>query len=355
VDDANVRSSRAYFTLAARLSHNHPKSQQMKIFSLLFPLTIGLGLGLDVAARSQHIPVRSLAKKPIVPDRVYADVRGSKVSLIKPQGFTTADTFPGFQQDSTQASIVVTELPASYQQAVAGFTAANLKTRGMTQIGREQITVDGNPGLLLQLTQAANGTTYRKWIAIFGDANETVTIVATVPQTEKPSLFRSLRSSVTSAKWNKTKVVDPFADLKYAVTATPDLKFTKRIQNSLLYTKDGVVPAKDPNDPILVVSQAISTVVVIDPKDYSQKRLALTPQAKNIEIVSTDPVTVDGLQGYEIVANAIDASTNKPIVLYQVMLFEGQTYYIIQGLVDNNTRSKYLPEFKKIATSFRKK
>ena len=326
----------------------------MKLFSLL-TLAIGLGLGLDIAARAQQLPVRALANKPIATDRSHTDVRGSKVSLIKPPGFTTADTFPGFQQDSTQASIVVTEIPASYQQVVRGFTAATLKTRGMTQIGKEKITIDGNPGLLLQLTQSANGTTYRKWIAIFGDPRETVTIVATVPQNQKQSLFRSLKNSVTSAKWNKTKVVDPFADLKYAVTTTPDLKFTKRIQNSLLYTKDGIIPAADPNDPILVVSQAISTVVVIDPKAYSQKRLALTPQAKNIEIVSIDPVTVGGLQGYEIVANAIDASTTKPILLYQVMLFEDRTYYIIQGLVDSNAKSKYLPEFKKIATSFRKK
>jgi hypothetical protein len=326
----------------------------MKIFRLL-TLAIGLGLGLDVAARAQQMPVRSLADKSISTNRSYTDVRGSKVSLITPSGFTAADTFPGFQQDSTQASIVVTELPASYQQAVAGFTAANLKTRGMTQIGKEQMTIDGNPGLLLQVTQAANGTTYRKWIAVFGDATETVTIVATVPQNQQPSLFRSLRSSITSAKWNKTKVVDPLADLKYAVTSTTDLKFAKRIQNSLLYTKDGVVPATNLNDPILVVSQAISTVVVIDPKDYSQKRLAVTQQAKNIEIVSTEPVTIGGLQGYEIVANAVDAATNQPIVVYQVMLFEGQTYYIIQGLIGSDAKSKYLPEFKKIATSFRKK
>jgi hypothetical protein len=327
----------------------------MKIVSLLLPIAIGLGLGIDVAARSQQLPTRSLADNPIATDRSYTDVRGSKVSLIKPPGFATADTFSGFQQESTQASLVVTEMPGAYQQVVASFTADTLKTRGMTQIGKENITIAGYPGLLLQLTQSANGSTYRKWIAIFGDASETVAIVATLPQAGKPSLFRSLRTSVTSAKWNRTKVVDPFADLKYAVTATPDLKFAKRIQNALLYTKDGVVPATNPNAPILVVTQAISTVVVIDPKQYSQKRLTQTQQAKNIEIVSTAPITIGGLSGYEIVANAVDASTNKPIVVYQVMLFEGKTYYIIQGLVGSETKSKYLPEFKKIATSFRKK
>ncbi len=327
----------------------------MKIFSLLFPVAIGLGLGLDVTVRPQSIPTRLLADNPVSTDRqAHTDIRGSKVSLIRPPGFTTADTFPGFQQDSTQASIVVTEIPGAYQQAVAGFTAANLKSRGMTQIGKEQITIAGYPGLLLQVTQSANATTYRKWIAIFSDANETVSIVATMPQAGDPSLFRSLKNSITSAKWSRTKVVDPFADLKYAVIATPDLKFTKRVQNSLLYTKSGVIPATDPNDPILVVSQAISNVVVIDPKQYSQKRIALTQQAKNIEIVSTEPVTIGGLQGYEIVANAVDAFTNKPIVVYQVMLFEGKTYYIIQGLAGSDAKSKYLSEFKKVATSFRK-
>jgi hypothetical protein len=327
----------------------------MKISTLFFSVSIGLGLALDAPARAQWMPTRLLADNPIAPDRqAYTDVRGSKVSLIKPPGFATADTFPGFQQDSTQASLVVTELPAPYQQAVAGFTAANLKTRGMTQIGREKITIAGAPGLLLQLTQSANGTTYRKWIAIFGDARETVTIVATMPQDGKQSLFRSLRNSIVSAKWNRTKVVDPFADLKFAITATPDLKFAKRIQNALLYTKDGVVPATDPNDPILVVSQAISKVVIGDRQQYAQKRLAQTQQAKNIKIISTNPITIDGLQGYEIIANATDAATNQSIVVYQLMLFEGQTYYITQGLVGSNAKSKYLPEFKKIATSFRK-
>ncbi len=332
----------------------------MTIFSLLFHTAIGLVLGLNGTNQSLPIPEkllpRSLADNPISADRqAYTDVRGSKVSLIKPPGFTSADTFTGFQQDSTQASIVVTEIPAGYLQAVAGFTPAHLKTRGMTQIGREKIIIDGYPGILLQVTQSANATTYRKWIAVFGDASETVTIVATLPKDGEQSLFRSLKNSVTRAKWSRTKVVDPLADMKFAVTATSDLKFAKRIQNALLYTKDGVVPASDPNDPILVVAQAISTVVVIDPKQYAQKRLTQTQQAKNIEIVSTDPITINGLQGYEIIANAVDPSTDKPIVMYHVMLFEGQTYYIIQGLVGSSARSKYLLEFQKIATSFRKK
>jgi hypothetical protein len=327
----------------------------MNVFSRLVSIALGLGLGLE-STSAILLPKPALADRPISTDRqAYTEVRGTKVSLIKPSGFTTATTFPGFQQDSTQASIVVTEIPGAYQQVTADFTAANLKTRGMNQLSRDNVTIAGYPGLLVRVSQSANATTYNKWIAVFGDEKETVSIVATLPASGDASLLRSLRNITTSAKWNRTKVVDPFADLKFTVTATPDLKFAKRIQNALLYNKSGVFQSSDPDDPILVVSQAISTVIVSDPQQYAQKRLAQTQQAKNIKIVATTPMTINGLQGYEIIADASDATNNRPIVIYQVMLFEGQTYYIIQGLVGSNAKSKYLPEFKKIATSFRKR
>jgi hypothetical protein len=346
---ASVKIDRNLQRAACQPSHNYLHSQQMNLFSRLLSITIGLGCGLDAATTI-------LSPSPVLADRqASAEVIGTKVSLTKPAGFTTAKTFSGFQQDSTQASIVVTEIPAAYQQVTADFTAANLKTRGINQLGRENIKIAGYPGLLVRVTQSANGTTYNKWIAVFGDDKETVSIVATLPQAGDASLFRSLRTSITSAKWNRTKVVDPLAGLQFTATATPDLKFTKRIQNALLYTKDGVIPAADPNDPLLVVTQAISTVVVVDPQQYAQKRLAQTQQAKNIQITSTTPITIDKLQGYEIIADAVDPTTDRPIVVYQVMLFEGQTYYIMQGLVGSNAKSKYLPEFKKIATSFRKR
>ncbi len=288
-------------------------------------------------------------------DRAYTAVRGSKISLIKPSGFTDASTFPGFQQESTGASIVVTEIPGPYAKVTSGFNAATLKTRGITLVSKENIQIDRYRGLLLQVNQSLDARPFSKWITVFGDEQETVIVVATFPTDTATKLSRSLKNTVLSAKWSRDKVVDPFADLKFGVTATPNLKFAKRILNGLFYSKGGTFPLTSVNDPFLVVTEAISKVIVTDRQRFAEKRIGQVQQVKNIKIDSIQPISIGGLSGYEIIANATDVANNLPTTVYQVMLFEEQTYYIIQGLVGNSSKATYLPEFQKIATSFRKK
>lgn len=43
------------------------------------------------------------------------------------------------------------------------------------------------------------------------------------------------------------------------------------------------------------------------------------------------------------------------MVVYQVMLFEQQTYFLIQGLISNRNRQPYLKVFKEMARTFKRK
>jgi hypothetical protein len=308
----------------------------------------------DVAAQIAIAQTSPATKLPATPQADTA-VRGSKISLIKPDGFTDSGTFPGFEQQSSGASIVVTEIPGPYSKVTSGFNAATLKTRGITLVSKENIRIEKYNGLLLQVNQSADNRAFSKWITVFGDEQETVIVVATFPTDTAAKLSRSLKNSVLSAKWSRDKVVDPFADLKFGVTATPNLKFAKRILNGLFYSKGGTFPLTSVNDPFLVVTEAISKVIVADRQRFAKKRIEQVQQVKNLKIGSVQPVSIGGLSGYEIIANATDMANDRPVTVYQVMLFEAQTYYIIQGLVDNSSKAEYLPEFQKIATSFRKK
>ncbi len=285
----------------------------------------------------------------------YTAVQGTKISLIKPDGFTVAVNFSGFQQLDTGASILVTEIPGSYSQITAGFTAENLKTRGMTLLSKEDVTIDGYSGQLLKVTQVANSTTYLKWIAVFGDETEIILITATLPQQLEKSLSQRLQKSVLSAKWQKNRAVDPFADLNFAIENPPSLKFTQRVINILLYTKDGVIPVKTPEAPFVVVGQSLKKVLVSNPKQFSETRLTQTVQIRDLSIESGREIRINGLKGYEIVATAKDENTDTPLVVYQVMLFHEQDYYILQGRVGANLREEYLDDFQRMAMSFKKK
>lgn len=72
-------------------------------------------------------------------------------------------------------------------------------------------------------------------------------------------------------------------------------------------------------------------------------------------IESLKPVTIDGLNGYEILAKAKDIRSTTPMTIYQVVLYEGQGYYIMQGLVSTKAANAYVPSLKEMARSFKRR
>lgn len=324
--------------------------------TLLMPLTWSLSNAPSLSAASAAQLMNPQGKNQwLKASQNYTPVRGTRVSLIKPQGFTEAQNFSGFRQNDTGSAIIVTEIPAPYSQVAPGFTPENLKARGMYLIGQKKLTIDGHSGQLLQVTQVAYLKTFIKWIVVFGDETETITIVASLPQEMKNALSEPLKTAILSAKWQKDRVLDPLADINFAVDVTPDLKFTRRVQNILLYTKDGVIPVKSPVDPFFLVGQAISDIEVSNPKQYSENRLAQTEQINKLKINTSNPIKIDGLSGYEIVATANDVESNTPLFVYHVMLFDKKTYYIIQGFVGSQLKMEYWDDFKTMASSFKRK
>lgn len=283
-------------------------------------------------------------------------ITGTKVNLVKPEGFIESTNFPGFQQNTTGATIVVTEFPGAYTDVASGFTVENLKPRGMNLISKEKVSIDSYEGFLIKFTQNANGQDYGKLAVIFGDAKESIFIIASFPVELEKDLSNVLKDSLINAKWDRKKEVDPFADLSFSVNGNGPLKFAKRLQANLLYSQEGKFPV-EVETPIFVVGKSISEfpTATTDYKVFSEGRLNQSAENKNIMILSGEPITIDNLNGYEIVASGNDSATNTPVLIYQVLLFSDKDYFIMQGLAGIKAKDQFLEEFKKIARSFKKK
>jgi hypothetical protein len=222
-------------------------------------------------------------------------------------------------------------------------------------LSQENVTIDGYSGQLVQATQVANSITYLKWIGVFGDETGTILLTANFPQQLENSLSKLIKKSVLSAKWEKNRAIDLFADLNFAIENPPSLKFAGRVLNILAYIRDGVIPIKTPEEPLFVVGQSLNKVLVIEPKQFSETRLTQTEQIRDLSIEISREISINGLKGYEIVATAKDKKTDTPLLVYQVMLFDEQDYYLFQGMVGARLREEYLDDFQKMAMSFRKK
>ena len=130
------------------------------------------------------------------------------------------------------------------------------------------------------------------------------------------------------------------------------MRLAKRIANPLLYTRSGTFPSKALDDPLFIIGQAISKLDVGDKEQFAKSRLSQTATVRDIGIEQLSQVTADNLSGCEILARGNDKESGSPMALYQMVLYEGQSYYIMQALVSGKHAQTY---FKEMARSFRRK
>lgn len=201
------------------------------------PLILGSILILN------SIPSLSLAQEKLIA------VAGTKISLIPPQGFISATRFPGFQQQSTNSSIVVTEMPAPISELTSGLTNSEaLAKKGMVLLQKQPVTVDRKDAILLKVQQSAYGTDFNKWILLLGNQTESVLITATFPQLAS-KYSEDLKHSLLTVQWHHNQT--PTDNLLFSLKETGDLKLAQKLVNGLIYTKNGVFPARSINDPLL--------------------------------------------------------------------------------------------------------
>jgi hypothetical protein len=277
------------------------------------------------------------------------------VKIVQPQGFTVAKSFDGFEQASTGSSVVVLRIPGPFAEVTRGFTAEGLKSKGMSLQSKQEVTIDGKPGLLLNLTQSAHRATFRKWIVALGDPSQTILVTASFPQERTAQLSEKLKKAVLSVRQEMSLKPQAGEGLPFTITPSTKLKPATNIGKMLLYTKDGSVPAKSPTDPLFVVAPSMGKTVITDQREFSRKRMEGMAQTSDISITSHQPIQVNGLAGFETLATGTDTKSGTPLSVYQTMLFDGDSYIVMQGLVGNEQNAVYLPEFKAMARSLRLK
>jgi hypothetical protein len=309
---------------------------------IIFPLMFGLAM--IGASQTVESPRQDTA------------IPGTRVSLVPPTGFTPAAQFSGFWQESIGSSIMVTEFSGPLSEVSSGFlNSSELAKRGMALLNKREVNVNNESGLMLHLRQNALGTEYRKWLLIFGDEKESVIIAATFPKELEGNLSERMKASVLTAKWDRERKVPPTEGLNFTLTEKGEIRLAKRIANSLLYTKSGVFPSKTVDDPLFIIGQALSKLDIEDKEQFAKSRLSQTATITDVEIEQFGQVTVDNLSGYEIFAKGNDKESGSSMLVYQMVLYEGQSYYIMQGLVSSKHGQTYLPAFKEMSRSFRRK
>lgn len=285
----------------------------------------------------------------------YVTFPQAGVSIRQPQGFHRSDSFDGFSRSQQQASVIVLGVPGSLAKISGEFSDEHLSRKGWPLLDRQDITVSNMPGVLIHFEQKVGDAVSLKWVLLFGDEQRTTIVMGTAPKIYADQLSASLKECLLSTRISAQGLPETARSIPFTLEASPKLRPASSIGQTLRYSKDGAIQKASPEEPVFTAAFSDIKEPISNKRKFAERRLMDNFGMNRISIISTRSLALDGVEGFESTASAVDAKSGTPVIVYQVMLFEKSRYILMQGIAGAALRDEYLPEFKSIAYSLKRK
>jgi hypothetical protein len=312
--------------------------------------------------RLPHAPVLLYLLASVAPAEDQAapvkkfSVSAAGVKLVKPKGFEPAERFHGFRDLGRRSSVMVMNIPGPFAEVTKGLTTQGLASRGMKLLSTRKLKIGGADALLLSVSQviaAPEKTEYRKWMLVFGDGKRTSMVTAAFPASFADELSEPLKACVLSAE----RIAVGGSDPDFTIQPAGKMKRGKHIGGALKALAFGLrAEGKGkPGEPMLIAMRSFLRDPIGKQREFALKRLHQTPQfEKIVKVLWTRPIEVDGLAGFESLADSTHTEPDLPMKVYQVMLFTDTGYILIRGSVRKEQGEEFLPVFQKMARSLKR-
>ena len=282
-------------------------------------------------------------------------VPGTRVTLDPPPGFTLARDYPGFTDNSTGASIIIMEGPFPFAEATKGFTPALLARKpGSDFISSETVRLSGLMGYLVVTRQQAHGETFLKQVGLTGDASHTLMINTNCLVGSSPAYVAGIRRAIHSASWGLPSEANMLEGLNFSIDPGSVMEIGNRLSNALLLREKGRTGPATGGKPTLIVAPSLGPEPIPDVKAFAEAQIKDTKTVKNVTNLQGAAFSAGGLKGYEVVADALEEATGTPLKVYFVVLVHDAGYYLFSGYVAADRADKFIPEFRRIASTLRR-
>ena len=309
----------------------------MLLRQILRPALFALAL---VAAAPAH------AADPVFPT-------GSRVGLVAPSGFTPSNRFPGYENPFASALIAVTELPAdAYADVEKGFSDEALKSRGWTIKVREPLTFKDGKGFFIAGPQESQGQKRYEAVMVANTGGITslisVQMVAESSASITDAVLRDMFKTVTVRA--TVPESERLAVLPYKIGNLAKFRLVKSAHQGVALLTDG---PKDEvvgvEQPFLLIGLAPGAAPKPEDRDaYAKRAFSSAPGIKDVKITRAEPLRIGQTQGYEIVADAKDASSGTEVTTVQWLRFGQNAYLQMFAIVRKAAWNDVFPRLRQI-------
>jgi hypothetical protein len=224
----------------------------------------------------------------------------------------------------------------------------------MTLISASDPVIAGTPARLLHVRQQSPAGEVLKWILVAGDPKTTFMIVGTFAVGGSPGIGESIRHSLLTTSWGGAAAApSPFEGLPFRMTPTATLKLAQRVSNMLMFTESGTPGTPGATEALYIAGHSIGQGHIGDMRAFSETRATQTTAARGVTNVSGRTRLLEGLDAYELEADASDARSGRAMRLYQVIIPDETGYFILQGFIRADRAAAIVPAFKALTATFR--
>ena len=275
---------------------------------------------------------------------------GSRTGLVPPQGFVVEDRVRGFVDRDRQALMILVDLPSNaFGEVAKALTAAALKSQGVVQEKRENLSLPVGKALLVTGRQEAQGVKFRKWILVASSPEVTALVTVQVPETAKAiysdgvirTALQSLavRAKVPAEEW--------LSLLPFKINDLAGLRPVRVAGSSVVFT-DG--PRDD-----LGASEQSHMIVTVGPggpanpdqrETFARNLFGGLPGFKDMRVTGSEMLRLPGQHVHELRVEGKRAESNSDVRIVQWTRFGPAAYVQIVGIAPAADWESAFPRFR---------
>lgn len=278
---------------------------------------------------------------------------GSRVGLVPPPGMVASPSFPGFESAEPKMAIVLAELPTeAFMQLEKGIFTDALKQQGIIVEQRQMIAFSTGMGFLVTARQELDGVTHRKWFVVGQEPDFTLFVTVQRPESAREAypdaLIRATLDTLAVREVPKQEQIDLFPFKIGELAGFPNIKTL--VRGAALVLSDGTEGISEKAEaPYMVVSVAPGPPpAATDRSAFAQRVLAGITGYSDLRIVTSEPMRVGGMPGYELRAEGKHAKTGTDVTLVQWLRFGPGGFLRVVGIAKTSDWPQAFTRFRQV-------
>lgn len=279
----------------------------------------------------------------------YVTIKGTKLSIIPPKGFSESDEIIGLEKDEESIIQVMDLVGGNFESNTATLTISEFQKKGISVLEFKNLKIDGFKAKYANIKGADDD---ERAILVFGDSTFSATLIAIFPSTSKNELLEDIKNSFFNVKYDKTLKIDPFANSNFIVEKNNSkFKFAKASANMFIFSENGNIKESYNSEPIVMIS-----TYPFD-REMSKEKLIEDMQSGLIEqgyikktIKNMSDKSINGYDSLEV--EFYGEHNSKYMLTFMTVLVEGNKVLVFYGNAESDFIGN-IREFKKLTSTLK--